>query len=269
VQIDFDARSLGVTRPLALGVIGEAKAALEGIVRVLEKRGFRRDGASDLARYRETETAWWRDQLAAVDGFEGPGLHPARAMRTVGEVFGGDAIYTTDGGNTSLWAHWLLPSTRPRSYLNILELGMLGTGIPSALGAKLANPDREVVCTTGDGAAGFNFMEMQSATREGLKLVVVVFAEGSWTMEEPGELMNYGRTFGTAQGEIRWDIVAEGLGCAGFYADSEEGLAPALEQARRATKPAVVCLRTSREANLATPTDPIMRFIEVYQGPIG
>ena len=86
-----------------------------------------------------------------------------------------------------MWALWFLPSTKPRSYLNILELGMLGTGIPSAIGAKLGSPSREVVCVSGDGAAGFNFMEMQSAAREGLKIRVIVFAEGSWTMEEPNE----------------------------------------------------------------------------------
>ena len=269
VQIDLDPTSLGVTRPLALGIVGEAKGALEGLVRVLGKRGFRRDGAADLARYREAESAWWSEQLRPVDAFEGPGLHPAQAMRAVGEVFGPGAIYATDGGNTSLWAHWMLPSTRPRSYLSILELGMLGTGIPSALGAKLANPEREVVCTTGDGAAGFNIMEMQSAAREGVKIVTVVFAEGSWTMEEPGELMAYGRTFGTAQGEIRWDVVGEGLGCKGLYVERLDELAPALEEARAADGPVVVCLRTSREANLATPGDPLMRFIEVYQGPMG
>ena len=269
VQIDIDPTNMGVTRPLALGVIGDAKGTLEGLVRMLEKRGLRRNREADLARYREAEAGWWREQLQPVETFEGPGLHPAHALRAVGEVFGTDAIYATDGGNTSLWTHWLLPSTRPRSYMNILELGMLGTGIPSALGAKLANPDREVVCTTGDGAAGFNFMEMQSAAREGLKIVTVVFAEGSWTMEEPGELMNYGRTFGTEQGTIRWDIVGEGLGCKGFYVETRDELVPALEQARAADGPTVVCLRTSREANLATPRDPLMRFVEVYQGPMG
>jgi len=269
VQIDLDPSSLGVTRPLTLGIVGEAKRALEGLLGLLEKRGVQRDGCADRARYRDLEAAWWSEKLEAVDGFAGPGLHPARAMRAVGDVFGSDAIYVTDGGNTSLWAHWLLPSTRPRSYLSILELGMLGTGIPSALGARLANPDREVVCTTGDGAAGFNIMEMQSAAREGVKLVTVVFAEGSWTMEEPGELMGYGRTFGTAQGTIRWDVVGEGLGCRGLYVEAEEQLAPALEAARAADGPVVVCLRTSHEANLAMPGDMLMRFIEVYQGPMG
>ena len=75
-------------------------------------------------------------------------------LGAIGAFFGPDAVYTVDGGNTSLWAYSLLPPTRPRSYHSILELGMLGTGIPSAIGAKLGAPDREVVCVTGDGAAG-------------------------------------------------------------------------------------------------------------------
>jgi acetolactate synthase-1/2/3 large subunit len=190
-------------------------------------------------------------------------------METVGRVFGSDAIYAADGGNTSLWAHWFLPPTRPRSYLNILELGMLGTGIPSALGAKLGAPDRPVVCVTGDGAAGFHFMEMQSAAREGLDLTTVVFAEGSWTMEEPNERIRYGRTFGTEMGTVRWDRVGEGLGCEGFYAERLEDVEPALESAKATSGPAVVCLRTDRDANLATPRDPLLRFLEVYQGPLG
>jgi acetolactate synthase-1/2/3 large subunit len=269
IQIDVDPRHVGVTRPLALGVVAEAKSALEGLVRVLEKRGMRRPEAADLARYREVGRAWEKEQFSVVDGYSGSGLHPAHALQVVGETFGRDAIYVTDGGNTSLWAHWFLPPTQPRSYLNILELGMLGTGIPSALGAKLGNPGRDVVCVTGDGAAGFNFMEMQSAAREGLDLTTVVFAEGSWTMEEPNERMLYGRTFGTAMGTVRWDIVGQGLGCAGFYAERLDEVKPALEGARSEKGPAVVCIRTDRDANLATPGDPLMRFVEVYQGPMG
>ena len=230
---------------------------------------MRRSAGADLARYREAGQTWEKEQFAVVDGWSGSGLHPAHAMRVVGEVFGRDAIYVADGGNTSLWAHWCLPSTQPRSYLNILELGMLGTGIPSSLGAKLGNPDRDVVCVTGDGAAGFNFMEMQSAAREGLDMTTVVFAEGSWTMEEPNERLLYGRTFGTAMGTVRWDVVGQGLGCAGFYAEKLDEVAPALEAAKAEKGPAVVCLRTDRDANLATPSDPLMRFVEVYAGPMG
>jgi acetolactate synthase-1/2/3 large subunit len=266
VQIDIDPRHFGVTRPIALGILAEARGALAGLVRVLEKRGQRRVASTDLERYREADRAWWAEQQKSVDGWAGEGIHPVSVMQAVGRVFGPDAVYATDGGNTSLWAHWYLPSTRPRSYLNILELGMLGTGIPSAIGAKLADPERDVVCVTGDGAAGFNFMEMQSAAREGVALTTVILAEGSWSMEEPNEQMRYGQTFGTSQGVVRWDIAAEGLGCEGEYVDRTDGLEPALE---RAKAPVVVCVRTSLEANLSTPMPPMLRFGEVYQGPLG
>ncbi len=269
IQIDVDPRNMGVTRPLALGIVADVNDALGGLVRVLREKGVRpRDGA-DLARYRQAAAAWWDEQLAPVASWKGAGIHPAHAMQAVGAVFGRDAVYVTDGGNTSLWANSCLPPTRPRSYHSILELGMLGTGIPSAIGAKLGAPQREVVCVTGDGAAGFNFMEMQSAARDGVKITTVVFAEGSWTMEEPNERMLYGRTFGTEQGAVRWDRVAEGLGCHGEYAERPEDVEPALQRAKAAKGPAVVCLRTDREANLAIPQELLLRFVEVYQGPMG
>jgi acetolactate synthase-1/2/3 large subunit len=188
-------------------------------------------------------------------------------MQAVSETFGKDAIYLVDGGMTSLWAHWFLPATWPRSYHGILELGMLGIGIPYAVGAKLANPDRKVVCVTGDGAAGFNFMEMQSAARENLNITTIVMAEGAWTMEVPNEMMLYGKTFGTDMGTVRWDKVGEGLGCTGRYAEKEDEVGPALKAARETDGPTVVCLKTDLEANLGVPEDYMMRFFEVYQGP--
>ncbi len=269
IQIDIDPRHMGVTRPLSLGMVADVKAALEGIVRHLEARNVARRAGKDLARYREIAAVAWDAERERVAAWKGPGIHPAQVMEAVGRAFGRDAVYVTDGGMTSLWAHWFLPPTRPRSYHSILELGMLGTGIPSAIGAKLAEPSRDVVCVTGDGAAGFNFMEMQSAAREGLKVTTVVLAEGSWTMEEPSELMRYGRTFGTEMGEVHWDRVAEGLGCRGLAVGKASELEPALAAAKEAAGPAVVCVRSDRGANMAVPADAMQRFVEVYQGPIG
>lgn len=145
---------------------------------------------------------------------------------------------------------------------------MLGTGIPSAIGAKLGAPDREVVCVTGDGAAGFNVMEMQSAARESLDVTTIIFAEGAWTMEEPNELTLFGRTFGTEQGIVHWDVVGQGLGCHPEYAERLEDVEPALRRARDADGPAVVCLRTDREANRAVAPEMMSRFFEVYSGPV-
>ncbi len=267
IQIDVEPRHLGVSRPITLGIVADARATIDGLAELLESRAIRREPSADLERYREVDRAQAEAQLELVAGWSGEGIHPAHAMHVIGQVFGSEAIYTTDGGNTSLWAALALPPTRPRSYLNILELGMLGTGIPSAIGAKLGNPDRDVVCVTGDGAAGFHFMEMQSAAREKLDVTTIVFAEGSWTMEIPNEQMLYGRSFGTEMGEVCWNTVAEGLGCAGFLVDKLEDLEPALRKAQSTAGPAVVCIRTSLEANLALPEQALVRFFEVYQGP--
>lgn len=269
IQVDLDPRNIAVTRPVTLAIVADLAAAARALADELHGLQAPPQRAKDLQRYRAAAEAAQAEMAAPVAAWSGPGIHPAHAMMTIGAVFGREAVYVTDGGNTSLWAHTMLPATGPRSYHSILELGMLGTGIPSALGAKLAAPQREVVCVTGDGAAGFHFMEMQSAAREGAKIAVVVFAEGSWTMEEPNERMLYGRTFGTAMGDVRWDKVAEGLGCGSAWVDRIEDLAGALTKARAADGPFVVCIRTDRDANLAIPPQMQMRFVEVYQGPMG
>ena len=267
IQIDIDPRHLGVTRPLALGIVGALRHALQGLTARLRSMPLAARDASDLERYRALDTEVREAQAAPILQWDGPGIHPAQAIGTIGAVFGPDAVYTVDGGNTSLWAYSALPPTRPRSYHSILELGMLGTGIPSAIGAKLAAPDREVVCVTGDGAAGFNIMEMQTAAREGLAITTVVLAEGSWTMEEPNELALYGRTFGTRQGEIRWDTVAQGLGCHAEYVDRIQDLDAALRRAQATDGPSLVCIRSDHDANLAIPQELTARFTEVYSGP--
>ena len=269
IQIDIEPRNMGVTRPIELGIVADVKAALTGLARLLKSMNVKPKDRGDLARYRQITQDWLEEHLRTIRGWSGPGIHPAHVVEAVGQVFGKDAIYFIDGGNTSLWGHWFTPATRPRSYHGILEIGMLGFGIPAAIGAKLGNPEREVVCMTGDGAAGFNIMEMQSAARENLKITAVVFAEGAWTMEEPNELIFFGKTFGTKMGEVRWDTVAEGLGCHGEYVEKIEELASALNRAKENAGPTVVCVKTDQRANLAVPQEVLLRFMEVYQGPTG
>jgi acetolactate synthase-1/2/3 large subunit len=267
IQIDIDPRNFGVTRPLHMGILADARLALVGIAARLRAADLATRSGADLARYRQLDEQVRMQVAAPILEWAGPGIHPAHALGAIGAVFGPDAVYTVDGGNTSLWAHNALPATRPRSYHSILELGMLGTGIPSAIGAKLGAPDREVVCVTGDGAAGFNVMELQTAARENINVTVIVFAEGSWTMEEINELQLYGTTFGTAQGEIRWDVVAQGLGCHSEYVDRIEDLDGALRRSREHDGPSLVCLRTDHDANLSIPAEMTARFFEVYSGP--
>ena len=267
IQVDIDPRHIGVSRPVALGIVADARLTLEGLATKLRDRTIASRKRSDLEPQRDAHKAWAKSLGDPVAAWTGPGIHPGQAIGIVGGVFGRDAVYCVDGGMTSLWSAIVLPSTRPSSFHGILELGMLGVGIPAAIGAKLGDPAREVVCVTGDGAAGFNVMELQTAAREGVKVVFVVMAEGEWTMEVPNEMARWGKTFGTGMGEIRWDKVAEGLGAHGEYVEAITDLLPALTRARAHAGPALVCVRTSTAANLAMAPSIGGRFFEVYFGP--
>lgn len=267
IQVDVDPRHIGVSRPVALGIVADARATLEALTARLKDRPIASAGRTDVAAQRAAFQAWLQAMGEHVGAWQGPGIHPAHALAAVGAVFGRSAVYCTDGGMTSLWASMALPSTRPNSYHGILEFGMLGTGIPSAIGAKLGAPERTVVCVTGDGAAGFNAMELQTAARERLKITFVVLAEGEWTMEIPNEMARYGTTFSTAMGDVSWDKVAEGLGCHAQCVDSMRDLPAALASAQAVEGPALVCIRTSRDANLDVPQTGMARFFEVYFGP--
>ncbi len=267
IQIDIEPRNIGVSRPVGIGVVADVKAALEGISSALTGRKLASAGRHDLATRRSEDQAWRDAVLGPIQGWQGVGIHPAHALGMVGAEFGRDAVYCTDGGMTSLWAGMALPSTRANSFHGILELGMLGVGVPAAVGAKLGAPGREVVCVTGDGAAGFNIMELQVAAREQLNLTVVVMAEGQWTMEIPNEQARWGKTFGTSMGHVGWEQIAAGLGCHSEAVSKLADLPAALKRAHDHIGPALVCVRTSVEANLAVPQSVIGRFFEVYFGP--
>jgi acetolactate synthase-1/2/3 large subunit len=267
IQVDIEPRHVGVSRPVALGIVADARATLEGLVARLHGRRIASSGRNDVAVQRIAFAEWANAADAAVASWQGPGIHPAHAIAAVGAVFGRDAVYHVDGGMTSLWAALALPHTRPNSYHGIMEFGMLGSGIPAAVGSKLGAPERDVICVTGDGAAGFNVMELETAVRANLDLTFVVMAESEWTMEIPNEMTRWGTTFGTTMGEVRWDKVAEGLGCHGEYVDAIEALPAALTRCKAHAGPALACVRTSKLANLAVPEAGIARFFEVYFGP--
>jgi acetolactate synthase-1/2/3 large subunit len=268
IQIDSDSRNMGLTRPLTLGIVSDVKPALAALGDALAARQVTPQDGEDLARYRELDNAYWAEQMAGAATWSGLGMHPVQVIATAHSVFGPEAAYFADGGNTSLWACGTLPSTAPRGFHSIFEFGMLGFGIPAGIGGRLGNPERESVVLTGDGAAGYHVMEMQTAVREKIKVTTVIFSDGQWSMERINATERWGRTFGTAIGPIRWDTVAEGLGCRGIYVETLSDLGVALTVAKLGDGPTLIHARTNADANtFSLPPDLKTRFLEVYLGP--
>ena len=152
----------------------------------------------------------------------------------------GDAIACFDGGNTTLWAHLAHELRHPRSLLWTSHFGHLGTGLPYALGAKLAAPERPVYLLTGDGAFGFNLQELETAAREGIPVVVVVACDFAWGMEVVHMQKAAGTDAGVRMSATRYDEVARAMGCFGVRVRRPDELEPALAAARASGRPAVV-----------------------------
>jgi acetolactate synthase-1/2/3 large subunit len=137
-------------------------------------------------------------------------------------------------------------------------MGYLGTGLPFAIGAKLAVPDRPVCLISGDGALGFNFMELETAARENVPVVVVVSVDDAWGMEETAfvaqgfEAKDW-QTSGIELAAVRYDLAAEALGCHGEFVDQVDQLGPAVERAVASGKPAVIHLQVDHHLNTVPP----------------
>jgi acetolactate synthase-1/2/3 large subunit len=268
VQVDVDPRNLGAHRPLYRGIAADAGAALRALVARLRERNVRPADAARIAAYHARNEQWSAEALQPqIEAFSDDKIHPAQSILAANEVFPQGSINVADGGNTSLFNMAFSQFTRPRTSQGTVEFGHLGTGIPSAIGAKLAQPDLDVFCITGDGAAGFNIMEMETAVREKVKITVIVHAEGSWAMEEIVHRMEGvepERYESALMGTVRWDQIAEAVGCHGEYVEKPADLVPAMQRARDAEQPALVCVKTDRQASLIPPV--LEQFGEVYSG---
>jgi acetolactate synthase-1/2/3 large subunit len=181
---------------------------------------------------------------------------PGQIFEVCNEVFGDDAIMVQDGGNTCLWAANYHRARGERQLLWTSNAGHLGTGLPFALGAKLAEPNRPVYCVSGDSAFRFNIQELETAVRLNLDVIVVVSVDGAWGMEKAAQLRAWGRDapwFGIDHAPVRFDRIAEAFGCHGEYVERADELAAALERARASGLPAVVHAAVDPAENTTPP----------------
>jgi acetolactate synthase-1/2/3 large subunit len=135
-------------------------------------------------------------------------------------------------------------------------MGYLGTGFPYAIGAKIAKPERQVYCVTGDSAFGFNMQELETAARLNLPVIVIVAVDGAYGMEKTAQKRVFGREaewFHHDHAPVRYDLVAEAMGCHGEFVDKGSDMRPALERAVASGKPTVIHAVVDPEANVDPP----------------
>jgi thiamine pyrophosphate-dependent acetolactate synthase large subunit-like protein len=182
-------------------------------------------------------------------------IHPLRLCREVREVISRDTIVVIDGHEILNFGRQSIPVYEPGTTLNAGPHGCMGIGIPFGIGAKAARPDKPVLVLSGDGAFGWNGMEMDTAIRHKLNIVVVVSNNGGFTSKQTGRMsagnigpVNIGRDLGYQ----RYDKMVEALGGYGEFVEKPDDLRAALERAFASGKPALVNVCTDPEAQATT-----------------
>ncbi len=258
IQIDADPMSIGLNRPVDLGIVADAKAALAALLEKVREKTEPRGDNPDIARYRE------RGMQTQVQGMEyltqapAHGVNPGQMVAAVRQFFPKDVITVLDGGNTTLLGVAYHPILTPNSFLYSVKMGYLGTGLPFAIGAKLAAPDRPVCLISGDGAFGFNAMEMETAARENIPIIAVVAVDDAWGMEKTAFVgQGFGpdawKDRGIDVAPVSYDGLARDMGCHGERVESIEQMTPALERAVASGKPALLHVTVDRELNTRPP----------------
>ncbi|NLZ40463.1 MAG: thiamine pyrophosphate-binding protein, partial [Comamonadaceae bacterium] len=183
---------------------------------------------------------------AAADGADGF-MHPNRLLAEVQRAIGDDAVVVADGGDFLAFAR---VGMRCGSYLDPGALGCIGVGTPFGIGAALAAPGRTVAVLTGDGSFGFNAMELDTAARHGVPVLVVVANNGAWQIEVHDQTLTHGKVVGTRLQRADHAAMARAFGAHGERVESAAALPAALERALaalRAGRPALLDVLVSGE----------------------
>ena len=253
IQVDIDPESIGLNRPVDLALVGDARATLRALLEEVRRLTPPKPERPELAEYRATQDAWLAQFEAQAASDRAP-IHPLRLIRDVRAFFPREAITIVDGGNINVWAHYLNRVYEPRSFLWAADSGQLGTGLPYAIGAKLACPERPVYAICGDGAFGLNIQELETAARLQVPVVVVVANDRQWGMIKGAQLAAYdGAYIGVDLRDVRYDLVAQAMGCYGERVERPQEITPALERAMASGRPAVVDVVIDAQANLTPP----------------
>jgi acetolactate synthase-1/2/3 large subunit len=254
IYVQLDPTAIGVNRPIDVPLVGDLRAIVPQLVEAL--KGSERSASPELAGWIKKDADQLKELAQSAPSGKTP-MHTARWVVEATQAFPKNGIMIRDGGATVIF-QWTYSQAKPHDVIWNQNFGHLGTGLPYAVGAMVADGGkRPGMLLTSDSSFLFHISELETAARLKLPLVCVVGVDHQWGLE----VGVYKRTFGKGSAEtgvhwskdVRFDKIAEGFGCYGEYVERAEDIGPAIKRAYASGKTAV----------LHVPIDPIANSEEM------
>ncbi|KAB2937561.1 MAG: sulfoacetaldehyde acetyltransferase [Rhodocyclaceae bacterium] len=243
IQVDADAKMLGLVKKISVGLCADAKAAAEALCARLasrelacsaDRKARRETIAQEKAAWEAELDAWpqERDSWSLEVAKDSPAMHPRQMLRELEKAMPADAMVSTDIGNICSVSNSYLRFDRPRSFFAAMSFGNCGYAFPAVIGAKVAAPERPAVAYVGDGAWGMSFGELLTCVRENIPVTAVVFHNRQWGAEKKNQVDFYGNRFvGSNLENPSFAAIARAMGAEGVVVDRLADVGPALAAA--------------------------------------
>jgi acetolactate synthase-1/2/3 large subunit len=232
IQIDADPEEVGRNVPVSVGITADGRLGVQALLAEL-------GGKTRSSQWTAVEMAAIRQQTYQEIKEMAPlQVGIVEAMR---RELDDDAILVSGTTEIGYWSHLAFPVLRPRSYITPGYFATLGYAFPTALGAKVGNPNRQVVATSGDGGFMYASSELATAVQEGIKVVVLVFNNGMLGASHSDQKRRFGnRIIGTELHNPDFARLAEVYGALGMKLSSHQELGDVLRSALRAQRPVLI-----------------------------
>ena len=231
IHVDIDPASIAKTVKVDVPIVGSVKLVLSDMLTLLHQSGRRPDG--------EALAAWW----AAIEGWRSADclrydrhsavIKPQQVIEQLYQLSRGEAIVTSDVGQHQMWAAQFYKFDRPNRWINSGGLGTMGFGLPAAIGAKLACPQDQVICVTGEASIIMCIQELSTALQYQVPITVVNLNNRYMGMVRQWQEFFYAKRYAMSYMDALPDFVklAESFGHVGFQVKEPERLRDTLEQA--------------------------------------
>ena len=240
IHVEIDPKEIGRLRNVALGIVADSREMLRALS--AQSAAARWPDTSAWCKHIQTlKSVRLKKQVAEMSP-AAPPIHPYQTVKAIVDEIDEETIIVADGAETYHWLNEVIRQNQPGSYITHGFLGAVGFGMGLALGAQTAHPKRRVLCLVGDGAFGFTMAELDTMSRHGLPIVVVIMNNRSWAASQHFQEIVSGasRVTGTTLSDARYHDVAKALGCYAEHVTRIGDLKPALRSALDSGKPACI-----------------------------